>query len=488
MVVKDNDVKFAEYTALCRKAADDTKKTMKPPKGLVNPELDHIVPINFGYAHRIPWQVISKPENFIWIDRKENRRKGDDLTESGRKLLVEWFEQKIIDRPIGQDLKEKSDFDFSKIIELLTEDDDIVTAKIPLVTAINADPIWCQRNETLRWEKTKRALGRVFLAPHAIMMFVVYPDGKIERSDGNTRSYIFRNNLQFDDYQVPKNITGIFIKVRDKEHAEQIYHAIDSSLTAETFSEKLSGYIRHHGYDENLPRKWKKGESVYDMAVVVLENYLPPNESEYATLEKTGSEGEKAAKTAEKLDYFIEEMVTLGNMIGQANIPSKLTAPLLAMMIRYLIVSKNNRTITGFENFIDYMTNDEYAPFKRVKNKKDPAFKNFLIMLDELQTSEEVGRALNPYINVEASTRRIIPDVPTKTTANVQDRRLYCGWVAYCIDKYLNNEVMDEDIVFDVTKEKIDNDTPLVHANRVIMGARSKIMQKYDDFWKTHTP
>ena len=135
MVVKDNDVKFAEYTALCRKAADDTKKTMKPPKGLVNPELDHIVPINFGYAHRIPWQVISKPENFIWIDRKENRRKGDDLTESGRKLLVEWFEQKIIDRPIGQDLKEKSDFDFSKIIELLTEDDDIVTAKIPLVTA-----------------------------------------------------------------------------------------------------------------------------------------------------------------------------------------------------------------------------------------------------------------------------------------------------------------------------------------------------------------
>lgn len=477
---------FSEYASLCRKAANDAKKTLKPSKELINPELDHIVPIKFGYAHKIPWEVISKPENFEWIDRKSNRSKGDDLTEEGRTLLAEWYEQGIINRPIGQDLTAQQTFDFTPIIDLLENYDDVVSASIPLNVAINIDAIWCQRNETLRWEKTKRALGRVFLGPHRVMQFVVYPDGKIERADGNTRSYIFRNNLQFPDYQVPEKITALFYKVKDKAHAEQIYHSIDSSLTAETFSEKLSGYIRHHGYDEDLPRKWKKGESVYDMAVVVLENYLPPNESEYATLERVSGDGERAAKTAEKLDYFIEEMVMVGNMVGQANIPSKLTAPLLAMMIRFLILSKDDRTVSGFEKFIDFMTNDEYAPFKRVKDKRDPAFKNFMIMLDELQTSEEVGKALNPYINVEASTRRILPDVPTKTTANVQDRRLYCGWVAYCIDKYLNNEVMDEDIIFDVTGVKIDNDTPVAQANKVTTKARSLIMQKYDDFWKDH--
>ena len=107
-------------------------------------------------------------------------------------------------------------------------------------------------------------------------------------------------------------------------------------------------------------------------------------------------------------------------------------------------------------------------------------------MLDELQTTEENGKAINPHIQMEASTRRIIPDVPTKTTANWQDRRHYCGWVAYCIDKYLNNEIIDEDIIFDVTKTKLDDNTPLAQANKVINQARSKIAQKYDDFWKDH--
>ena len=479
-------MEFSDYSARCRKLANDAKKTMKPPKGLVNPELDHIVSVKFGYTHKIPWQVISKPENFIWIDRKENRSKGDDLTDDGRELLAEWFDQGIIDRPIGQDLKQTSKFNFKPIIDLLKKVNDIATAVIPLQVAINMKAIWCQRNETLRFEKTKRALGRVFLPPHRIMQFIVYPDGTIERVDGNTRSYIWRNNLQFADYEVPETIMAVFYKVRDKEHAEQIYHAIDSSLTAETFSEKLSGYIRHHGYDETLPKKWKKGESVYDMAVVVLENYKAPGENEFATLERTGSDGEKAAKTAEKLDYFIQEMVMIGNMINQTNIPSKLTAPLLGMMIRYLMLSKDDRTVSGFTKFFGYMTNEEYIPFRRVKDKKDPAFKNFLIMLDELQTSEDIGKALNPYISVEASTRRIIPDVPTKTTANLQDRRLYCGWVAYCLDKYLKNEVMDEDIVFDVTGERLDNNTPLAKANKLVTKARSIIIQKYDWFWKEH--
>jgi len=494
MVVKNNNVKFAEYTAKCRKAAEDIKKTIKSPKGLINPELDHIVSIGFGYAHGIPWYIISKPENFIWIDRKSNRSKGDNLNDQGRAILAEWFEQKLIDRPIGVKNTNDSEFDFTPITKMLKTFNDVVTAIIPISAALAVKAIWCQRIEEFRFEKTKRALGHVFLPTHKIMQFVVYPDGRIERADGNTRAYIFKHNYQFPDYEVPEDIFAIFYKVKDDEHAEQIYHSIDSSLTAESFSEKLSGYIRHHGYDAfSIPKKWKKGESVYDMAVVVLENYIPQGEHAVVSLDRTGSDGEKAAKTAEKLDYFIQEMIVLGNMIGQSGIPRRLTAPLLGMMIRYLMVTKNDKTlndrvISGFQAFIDYMLEDSHAVFSRKKYVKDPAFRNFLIMLDELQTTEENGKTLNPYIQLEASTRRIIPDVPTKTTANWQDRRVYCGWIAYCIDKYLKNEVMDEDIVFDVTKIKLTNNTPLADANSVVTKAKSAIMTKYDDFWKTYTP
>lgn len=486
------NISFEEYALRCRKAANDAKKLIPIPNGLVNPELDHVVPIKFGYAYDIPWNIISKTENLVWIDRKSNRSKGDDLTDDGRNILLEWHNQGVIDRLIGQDTNNQIKYDFRKITKLLKKFNDVVTAIIPLAAALGVKPIWCQRNEELRYEKTKRALGRVFLPPHKIMQFVVYPDGRIERADGNTRAYIFLHNYQFPDYDVPEDIVAIFYYVRDEEHAEQIYHSIDSSLTAETFSEKLSGYIRHHGYDSfSIPKKWKKGESVYDMAVVVLEDYIPPGETGIVSLERTGGDGEKAAKTAEKLDYFIQEMVVLGSMIGQAGIPRRLTAPLLGMMIRYLMVTKenkelSNRVVSGFQSFIDYMLDDSHSVFSRKKYVDDPAFKNFLIMLDELQTTEENGKTLNPHIQIEASTRRIIPDVPTKTTANWQDRRHYCGWIAYCIDKYLNNEVIDEDIVFDVTKIKLDNNTPLVQATKVINQARSKIAQKYDDFWKEH--
>jgi hypothetical protein len=142
---------FSEYAAFCRKAANDAKKTLKPSKGLINPELDHIVPIKFGYAHKIPWEVLSKPENFKWVDRKSNRSKGDDLTEEGRTLLAEWYEQGVINRPIGQDLTKQHIFDFTPITDLLKSYDDIVTAKIPLffATIFNSQTIKFQKTSLL---------------------------------------------------------------------------------------------------------------------------------------------------------------------------------------------------------------------------------------------------------------------------------------------------------------------------------------------------
>ena len=472
-----------EYESKCRKVANDMKKTLKVTKGLDLPELDHIVPVNFGFTHNIPWEVISLPENFVWISRNENRRKSESLTEDGKKLLEKWFNEDLIDIAIGQNLLELPEFSFDDILKRM-ESCQITTEFIPTEIAVTVNAVWCQRDETMRWTKTKHALGRVFMETHRIMTFFVYPDGTIERGDGNTRSYMWRNNLQFPDYEVPKDILGIFIKVRDKDHAEQLYHSIDSTLTAETFSEKLSGYIRYKGFGDRLPKKWKKGESVYDIAVVALDSYIAAGEEECATMERTSSDGEKAAKTAEKMEYFIEELVMLGNYIGRDNIPRQLTSPLVGMLIRYLIKSKDDKTATGIKTLVEYITKVGYTPWARQTNKKTPEIRNLYIMMDELQTSADIGDSLNPYLKFETSSRRIIPNMATKTTANVQDRRIYCGWIAYCFNKFIKGEVMDEDIIFDVTGEKITNTTTYVQAEKIRQQAASTIMSHYDNFWK----
>lgn len=472
------------YIDKCRKVANAMRKSIPKPIGVVNPELDHIVPIIFGFTHNIDWEIISLRENFTWISREDNRSKSKELTKEGKELLKKWFAEGLIDTPIAQQSEKKTeDFSFDGIKEILKHTS-MTACMIPTDVAINMDPVWCQRDETLRWAKTKNALGRVPLDTHKVMTFFLYPDGHFERGDGNTRSFTWRNNLQFPDYEVPEEIMGIFIKVRDKDHAEQLYHSIDSTLTAETFSEKLSGYIRHKGYSDRLPKKWKKGESVYDIALVVLENYLPPGESEYATLEKTTSDGERAAKTAEKLDYFIDELVTVGNLVSQKNMPRQMTAPLVGMMIRYLMKSKDNKTYKGIQFLIDYLTNQGYVPWARIKNAKTPELKNLLIMMDELQTTAEIKNISNPHLNYETSSRRILPDMPTKVTGNVQDRRMYCGWISYCFDKYLAGEVMNEDVIFDVTGATVTGETKVAIADKLKQQAQSLIMSKYDNFWK----
>jgi hypothetical protein len=472
------------YIEKCRKVANDMKKSIPKPIGVENPELDHIVPVIFGFTHNIDWEIISLRENFVWISRDDNRSKSQELTKDGRELLKKWFDDGLIDTPIAQETKKTTeDFSFDSIIESLNHTS-MVAYNIPTSVAINVAPVWCQRDETLRWPKTKNALGRVPLDTHRMMTFFLYPDGHFERGDGNTRSFTWRNNLQFPDYEIPEEILGIFIKVRDAQHAEQLYHSIDSTLTAETFSEKLSGYIRHKGYSDRLPKKWKKGESVYDIALIVLENYLPPGETEYVTLERTSSDGERAAKTAEKLDYFIDELVTVGNLVGQKNIPRQLTAPLIGMLIRYLMNSKDNKTYKGIQFLTDYLTNQGYTPWARIKTAKTPELKNLLIMMDELQTTDEIGGVLNPYLKYDASSRRVLPDMATKTSGNVQDRRMYCGWITYCFDKYLVGEVMDEDIIFDITGAKITGETKVSIADKLKQKAQSTIMSKYDNFWK----
>ena len=319
-----------------------------------------------------------------------------------------------------------------------------------------------------------------------MMICCVYPDGRIERLDANTRSYIFRNNLQFPSYQVPKDWFVVFFKVNNKEEAEQLYHSIDSTVTAETFSEKLSGYMRTFGYNSNLPIKWQKGEAVYDIAVVVLDNYTPKGESEPVTLPNVQSDGERAAKTAERLDYFLPELVTMGSIIGTNKIRKELTAPLIGMLIRYLMKYPNcQKTLNGVREIVHFVNNG-YRPW--VRPLPDSGAHNLFVMLDELQTSESMSEfyQTNPHVtDKKVTSRRIIPDEATKTTSNIRDREMYCGWIAYCFNKYLANEIINEDILMDVVGESFDDDTVTwAERNRIQNMARSVLMEEYRKFWQ----
>jgi hypothetical protein len=483
------DKKHYEMTA--RRLTDHYRKNMTRPEGFANPHLDHIVSIDFGFEHNIPVEVVCLPENLTWSEEQDNLKKGSSLTKEGIELLKKWYDDKVIDTPIGS-LKEKvnAEYSFDKVYEKIKSSPYkmAVVEEMPADVALNFQPVWCQRREDLRWQKTKRAMGHVPLITHRMMMCVVYPDGSIERVDGNTRSYIFKNNLQFSDYLAPESWHVTFFGVADKEEAEKLYHSIDSSDTAETFSEKLSGYLRHKGYHVNLPAKMQKGEQVYDIAVVALDNYVPDNETEAVTLSYEKEYSVRANQTAEKLDYFIDELVTIGKMIDQDNTPQMLTAPLLGMLIRYLMVDKSDRAYTGIDYIVQtFKEKKYYFPFNRPKKFSDPADRNLLIMMDELQTRESIGDAINNNVpKLEVSSRRILPDQATSTTKNMSDRKLYCGWIAYCFDKYLRGEVMNEDIIFDVTGKKILPSTPYREVREITAMAHSKIMQEYDNFWKKH--
>lgn len=480
-----------QYEEKVRYLTDLYKKSYKAPKNLKHPQLDHVVPIDFGFKHKISPDVLARPENLLWLEKQENLEKGNTLTEEGKKLLKYWYNNAIVDNLIG----EETEYNVSlktlwKNLKKQFKDSKskIVSMTLSSETALSFDPVWCQRNETLRWEKTKRALGTKFLETHRLMACAVYPDGKIERLDGNTRSYIFKNNLQFPGYQVPENWFVTFFEVDSEEEAEQLYHSIDSSITAETFNEKVSGYMRAFGYHESeLPIKWKKGEAVYDIAVTVLDGYVPENEKESISIEGIKGDGERAAKTAEVLDYFMPQLVEFGRIIGQQNIRKELTSPLIGMLIRYMMSDKSEKALSGVYEIIHYINNG-YRPWTRPRF--DNSVRNLYIMMDELQTPNSMSDSskYNPHIkDMQVTSRRILSEEATKTTKNIRDREMYCGWIAYCFDKYLKGETMQEDILLDVIGETFDDaNVSYVERMRIQKSARSKIMDEYKNFWKKH--
>jgi hypothetical protein len=174
-------------------------------------------------------------------------------------------------------------------------------------------------------------------------------------------------------------------------------------------------------------------------------------------------------------------------MIGQQNIRKELTAPLIGMLVRYMMVNKSEKVKDGIYTIIIY-ANNGYRPWTRPRF--DDSLNNLFIMMDELQTPDSMGSTLkfNPHIkDMQVTSRRIISEEATKTTKNIRDREMYCGWIAYCFDKYLKGETMQEDILLDVIGETFDDaNVSYAERMRIQKSARSKIMDEYKNFWKKH--
>lgn len=487
-----NTMSKEEYFDKVRSMTDHVKKQIPKRRDLSEAHLDHIVPVVFGYDNNIPPEILSLPENLKYISKMKNLKKGQSLTAESVEVLKAWIDQGKVDKKlqffINQEIefkKAKEKYDFSAVYEAIKKHGAAVIENLPSEIAYTFIPVWCQRRHDLRWEKTKKAMGHIPLFTHRMMTCGVYPDGRIERLDGNTRSYIFNNDLQFSDYEKPETWFVTFIPVRDADHAAQLYHSIDSTETAETFAEKISGYLHAKGYHVKLPEQFQKGEKVYDIAIVAIDGYVPPNETEQIYVDKTSDMAQKAKTTVNCLDYFIQELVTLGSLINNKSVPKSLSSPLMGMLIRYLMVNKSKECEDLVRTVINF-TQQKIGVFDRPKFATDME-RNILIMLDELKTPDETFHTENHHITYRSTTTRmILPEYATKTTVNTGDRRLYCGWVTYCMDKCLAGEKINEDILLDVTGEKVTDDTKTSVHTKLKSQAASILMNRYDDFWETH--
>ena len=481
-----------EYFSKVRFMTDHVKKQIPKKRDMNDLHLDHIIPIVFGYENDIAPEILSLPENLQYISKNANLKKGQLLTEKSLKILESWISEGKVDHKLEYYIKQEVEFanaklkyDFTEVYENVKKKGVYVIYELPAEIAYSFIPIDIQRRHDLRWEKTRKSLGHIQLPTHRMMICAVYPNGDIERLDGNTRTHIFKNDLQFPDYDKPKTWFVTFIAVRDREHAREIYHSIDSSDTAETFAEKVSGYMHAKGYHVNLPIQFQKGEKVYDIAVIAIDGYVPPNETQQVEMVKTSDLGARANATVKCLDYFIKEFVTLGSLINSENIPRNISSPLMGMMIRYLMTDKSKKCEDLVRTIID-LSKSKLAPFARPYHLTTME-RNILIMLDELKTPDEVEFVANHHVPYrKTTTRAILPEYATKTTANTGDRRLYCGWIAYCMDKCLQDQSIEEDIILDVTCIKLTDETKTSDTNNTKEKARSILMSKYDNFWKEH--
>ena len=56
----------------------------------------------------------------------------------------------------------------------------------------------------------------------------------------------------------------------------------------------------------------------------------------------------------------------------------------------------------------------------------------------------------------------------------------------HCIDKCIAGEKVDEDVMLELSGDKITNNSNFLEINNARSKAKSYLMKTYDNFWNTH--
>lgn len=82
----------AYYFRICRRISETNMSKIPGIEKRKNKEydVDHIVPISYGFKHKIPVELISSAENLQVITHKENVEKSGHITELAARLLLKW--------------------------------------------------------------------------------------------------------------------------------------------------------------------------------------------------------------------------------------------------------------------------------------------------------------------------------------------------------------------------------------------------------------
>ena len=87
-----------EYYNKCWKITEQNAPLIKDieKRKFKSYDIDHIVPISYGYRNNIPAELIGSLENLRMLPNKENLLKNFNITDESKKILLLWKEQKLI--------------------------------------------------------------------------------------------------------------------------------------------------------------------------------------------------------------------------------------------------------------------------------------------------------------------------------------------------------------------------------------------------------
>ena len=128
---------------------------------------------------------------------------------------------------------------------------DIKYATMTLEEFVAMPCIAFQRDVEQRSKRVAKLLKKKWLPTHGDVDAVVYPDGRHERINGNTRAYLWVD----DDYDgpIPSHVQLTLYSVENEEEAKELYYTLDSQEAVERQANGLFPSVKF-GLQHNTPR------------------------------------------------------------------------------------------------------------------------------------------------------------------------------------------------------------------------------------------